>query len=739
MNTKFLFSKIFLTLGVVSFLHAGQNYNYNYDTNKYNYVKGGYTKSNTQHDKDIDKAAELELIGLNPPVKATYNPSKNIGQWLNNKLSSTNSQTGEKKASWFQKTGTSIWNTLNANKSDEKKVNKFFQKYNLPVSAKVTKEKVANMTLSYSLVNDKCEIDPKKIWAEQMEKLVKKYKEMWNQLKSKGLWKMWAINKLIEKTCYGIGYTICVPFQKYFQYFDRKHFINEYKSCLSKAAKNAAQYQTATEGGMNIVAAGLVQGTGFAPISNPSVYYIPCGPDLIPCGTPLTMPKATAHTKMKIDPAAAAAISACYWEVYGKTYGNAVKKCVKHYQTECYSLFNGKIDLGISMGLLNFDLKQQACILKKYNMNVDLTKIITKAFDMNKNGKIILKNTKDNDPAVAARIMGKIFKIYGPSGLGKTIVRNNYETAKKLGLGKKGKIYSLLSYYNFAGWLNLVFNTPQTVKVYKNGSYQIEYSLGRWPFSSIQGITKKIIGIENSYPVSIYKECGNIINYTSEITGKTNIENFFVAMASNNTDKEHPNNVLWEISNFSIVSKDNPFKYEKINGFAPGYVPKSIKGEALTPRNIFVSTLPDLYSKLIGQINDPAKFYKIYLANGIPYFDLNEIVLMNQACYTWANLMKEKLKEIQASQFDRIKRIEIQMTGNRKYAKQSGVLLEFYKKNWETLKLRIKELAKLGNEQGLLITKLKIIENKMMRKINNSKNPIQRNKYYSPVIRMEMY
>ena len=731
MNIKKTLFNIFMILEIITSLYAKQNYN----TNNYNYNK------NITNNQDTEQGApELGLIGLNPYIERTYNPSEDLGKWLNSKLSSTN-KNGKKQASKIQKTGNNVWNALNMNKNQGEKINEFLQKYNLPVSATVKQENVANMSLSYSLVNNKCEVDIKKIWQGQMERLVKKYKEMWKQLKNYGLWKLWAINNLIETTCHEVGYTICVPFQKYFQYFDRNHFMNEYKSCLSKAAKNALQYQTSTERGTNIVAAGFVSGTGVAPISNPSIFYIPCGHDLVPCGTPFTLSKSTAHTKIKIDPAAAAAITACYWEVFGKNFGKAVRSCIKHYQTECYSLFNGKIDLGISMGLLNFGIEQQACILKKYNMNVDLTKIVTSAFEMTKNGEIIFKNTKDNDPATAAKIMGKVFKIYSPSGLGKTIIKENYNTAKKMGLDKKGKIYSILSYYNFAGWLNLVFNTPQTIKVYKKGSYQIRYSLGRWPFSSIQGITKKILGIENFYPVSIYKECNNIVNYTEKITDEKTIGNFFIAMAADKTNKKYPNNVLDEISNFIIVFKDNPFEYKGNNGltFAPGYTPNSVLGVPLTPRNIFVSTLPDLYSSLIGQINNPKKYFQIYLTKGIPYFDLNEIILMNQACYTWSNLMKEKFKEIKASQFDRIKRIEIQMTGNKKYAKQSGIVLEFYKKNLETLKLRIKELNNLSQEEEETIVRLKKLKNKMLQKINNSKNPIQINKYYRPSIKMEMY
>ena len=699
---KFILSSAFI---LINFSYAGQHYNYSYNTNNYNYVKGGYTKSNTHNDKDIDKAAELELIGLNPSIKATYNPSKNIGQWLNNKLSSTNSQTGEKKASWFQKTGTSIWNTLNANKSDEKKVNKFFQKYNLPVSAKVTKEKVANMTLSYSLVNDKCEIDPKKIWAEQMEKLVKKYKEMWNQLKNKGLWKMWAINTAIEKVTHFFAFESCTkqlfnPKTNPTYKKDLKTATSKYQGCMADKLKGSVQASTGTQTGTTN----------------------------------------SAQTSVKMDLKTQALLPVysyiCSDNAMYETFGKRYDKCIDDKTSQYLGWINGKINLGIKMGLLNFKLKQQACILKKYNMELDLTKVITDAFKLNAKGNkltITNKNSKANSPTYQGQISDGVFKSYNYIFNGK----NNMEKLLNI-LKQEGKtgtiktsngqaeyskaVLSLQMYsFIFTNWLYDTFgksNKITTVTVKSNeGDTIIQANVfqDRWQLPVYVGYTRK--EMFNNYP------------QLGQTNVKQSLKTYKIASTLEEcqsivTDLNSPSIFLWGTYAKNVdaqMSKDdttdaNVIQLLKLNGRLTSY--KSRASYYFNVKHYSISSYIALLVDMDNIDNHPDnKIITALKSNALNIFTKLQMV---SACTFWANGMLYKMKEIEATQIKQTA-LASKISNGKKIGKVESQIIQKLQENLKTylgvLKSEIQDVINAGYKNlGILNNQWQYIQKSLKEK-----------------------
>jgi len=658
--------------------------------------------SGTLYAQDSDYTpGELRLLGITN-TQHTYNPSKQIGEAIKEKGKDNSAY--EKTKSFLQKI-----KEIKDNTNDT--LHDITYKMDLPVKADTKSTQVFEGSVSWSLVNEKCEIDPKAVFQKALKNLVEKYKKIWQQLQNGDLWKMWAINKSIELITKMKAIPTCM--EKLFSptgnpnyVMDIKTYTSLYNQCMAKNLKDSVKLE---QGNM----AGTTNATKFG-----------------------------FKTDIKSMAFQAYYAYICKDEAMYKVFGQRYEQCIEDERSKMLGWINGKIDLGIKLDLAQFKIEQQSCILKKYNMELDMQDIIMDAFDLNaedteKGSKLTItnKNAAVNNPSIQTGISKVIAKaqldIIGDKKMQKIIkdmirremlLRTKNSNIEDETLTKAFGIY----YYMYINWVFDVFNmsnNPVTFIFTDNDGHKIidgKAFLDRWQMPFYFGYTRRGLFEDPKYAskarevfktdkiISVAEECRAIVDDTNAGQEPE------VFLFSNYAAEKDP-----------IIKNDDISFLKTVTGISqlnPGA--KNYKNRFQYYFNILQYNEGDAYPELSAIVNasDSKKLDNLKTM----YMNIYTTRNMLNTCISWASSQLAEIEKIEPMARRRFALAASIANGKMVQKKQRQIakdLMEQLDKYLSDLKSYIRHIITVGNQRINELNEYQKQYEKKFENINKNKNP----------------
>ena len=416
-----------------------------------------------------------------------------------------------------------------------KNINKIAQSLKLPISMNVKPVQENVGSVSWSLVNDKCEFTPEikaQMFKDAWFKYLEYSKEQLQKMLDKDYWRIVAINKSIEAACNKITNFICVGAQKWMDYVPQEEFKTEYKDCVNKALDGTIKTKIETFAGRVCFGAGFPGGSGTTvPVcagyqpGNPSVYYIPpchfCG---IYVGRPFVFPASYVKSGTTIDTnKIAAGISLCYPKMYNRFASEGITRCSDHYYKKCLQIFNSSLKMRMNFFGLEVKKAQKKCILNEENAKITFKTLINDYFDIKTEGEIKTSNGEQQTvkTIVKKAVTTDINSVYNARNVAISDANSVFDKFDKINVKSLSPIQNQILRnqfkLSFRNWVNYVFNLPGKVVQVSKGPYQnIKLLTGRWDFGQILGHNKKWWLGNDNWNTPIYLECSEIISETPD-------------------------------------------------------------------------------------------------------------------------------------------------------------------------------------------------------------------------------